>query len=249
MNEHHPPAPKGHGNTARGTAKRRPGDKPPPTGRPKVCRKHGPQHTPFPAGRQPAEIGRQESWGGASLCPGWVPYQFDVKRGVIPGDSAATLVGETTGRCARPRARSPQGDGELCLSPAAAPRSPDAGEDARAPRGKLALARHLERRSSPSAEPAGRRGTMPITSRRATVAGCGRGRPRSQGEAGAGAPLGEALVPERGARRATGNYAYHQPPRHGRGMRARTPALPGGCRRWRASAAARRISKAWNPNR
>jgi hypothetical protein len=52
-------------------------------------------------------------------------------------------------RGARPRARSPSGDGVPCLSPAPAQRSPDAGEDARAPRDSSALGclRGLESRS------------------------------------------------------------------------------------------------------
>jgi hypothetical protein len=85
-----------------------------------------------------------------------------------------------TWRCARPRARRPQGDGGPGLSAASAQRAPDAGEDARAPRMRLA-------------------------------------NPRS----------GEALGPERGDRRATGDRAYQQPPRNAPRMRARTPALPG----------------------
>jgi hypothetical protein len=165
-------------------------------------------------------------------------------------------------RGARPRARSPQGDGRPGLSPASAQPAPDAGGDARAPRrralpvprverrsassaepagrrGDTARLSHqpnapqdagedaraprrgalpvprVERRSASSAEPAGRRGTRPITSLRATRAGCGRGRPRSQEGSLASPTRGEALGLERGARRATGDQAYHQPPRNG----------------------------------
>jgi hypothetical protein len=85
---------------------------------------------------------------------------------------------------------------------------------------------HLERRPASGAEPAGRRGTVPVASLRATVTGCGRGRPRSQGETGADAPEdadqeigvprgavaystpGEAPGLGRGAHRATGSEAY-----------------------------------------
>jgi hypothetical protein len=75
---------------------------------------------------------------------------------------------------------------------------------------------------------------MPITSPRATVpkmrartpalpGGTGADAPSDDAELGLGAPRanpanprsGDALVLERGARRATGNHAYHQPPRNG----------------------------------
>jgi hypothetical protein len=108
-------------------------------------------------------------------------------------------------RCARPRARSPQGDGGPCLLPDFAQSAPDAGGDARAPRGKMP--------SWGSALPGGHP---------------------------ANPTAGDALVPERGARRATGGQAYHQLPRDGpkdaggdaRGPRGKMPswgsALPKG---------------------
>jgi hypothetical protein len=96
-----------------------------------------------------------------------------------------------TWRCARPRARSPQGDERRCIP-------------------------------QPPAD---------------TVPGCGRGRPRSQGGRPANPGPGDALVPERGARRATGSNAYPnrrptRPPDAGE-----TPALPGGAqsRTWRCA--------------
>jgi hypothetical protein len=97
-----------------------------------------------------------------------------------------------TWRCARPRARSPQGDGRSCLSVAAEKRAPDAGGDARAPR------------------------TRPTNPR-----------------------LGDALVPERGARRATGDRAYPslrsvRPARCGRG-RPRSQDPPSQSQTWRCA--------------
>jgi hypothetical protein len=124
-------------------------------------------------------------------------HRLDGRRGVIRLDISGTPACRTAWKNARPRARSPQGDGEPCLSPAATQRSPDAGEDARAPRGR-------------SAPVHGRRLIEPATTGP-------QANPRP----------GEALVPERGARRATGDHAPHQPPRNGPRMRARTPALPG----------------------
>jgi hypothetical protein len=185
-----------------------------------------------------------------------------------------------TWRCARPRARSPQGDERRCIRQPPADTVPGCGRDARAPReGPIP---DLEMRSSPSAEPAGRREAMhtPTASRHGprmrartpalpggaqsrtwrcarprarspqgderrcipqppadTVPGCGRGRPRSQGGRPANPGPGDALVPERGARRATGSNAYPnrrptRPPDAGE-----TPALPGGAqsRTWRCA--------------
>jgi hypothetical protein len=139
-------------------------------------------------------------------------------------------------RCARPRARSPQGDGEPCLLPASAQRSQDAGGDARAPRGASPIPR-LERRSSPSAEPGGRRGTMYIPAVNQRSPRCGRDARAPRGDA-ADPTGGDALVPERGARRATGSHVHPSREPTVPKMRARTPAPPGSPRQshgWRCA--------------
>jgi hypothetical protein len=101
--------------------------------------------------------GRPRSQGGLSQSHGW--------------------------RCARPRARSAQGDGGPCMrqTPQIGPPQ-DAGGDARAPRGAsanptvgdaLVLGRGARRAT----------GGHVYTSLRTTSSGCRRGRPRSQGNA------------------------------------------------------------------
>jgi hypothetical protein len=114
---------------------------------------------------------------------------------------------------ARPGARRATGEhacARLCFGG-----SPeDADQEIGVPRGALPIPR-LEMRSSPSAEPTGRRGTVPIASLRATGPKMRAGTPALPGGGLANPTVGDALVPERGARRATGNRAYRQPARDG----------------------------------
>jgi hypothetical protein len=107
-----------------------------------------------------------------------------------------------------PRARSPQGDERPRLSPADG--TQDAGEDARAPRGKPCQS-HAWRGARPRARSPqgdGRPGLSPAdgTQDAGEDARAPRGHP-------ANPTVGDALVLERGARRATGDQAYRQPPR------------------------------------
>jgi hypothetical protein len=123
-------------------------------------------------------------------------------------------------RGARPRARSPQGDGRPGLSPASAQPAPDAGGDARAPRrGALPVPR-VERRSASSAEPGGRRETRPITSLRATGPKMRAGTPALPGEG----PMRMTARSHAPRKRASGIFIQHSAPKTKRPAEAK----PGG---------------------
>jgi hypothetical protein len=168
-----------------------------------------------------SRAGARRSQGGACQCQTW--------------------------RCARPRARSPQGDGVPCLPQPPIDALPGCGRDARAPRGDLANSRPGD---ALVPERGARRatGNDAYPSPQSTLPGCGRdaraprgacqcqtwrcARPRARSPQGDGTPRlpqppidalpgcgrdaraprgtrpGDALVPERGARRATGCHAY-----------------------------------------
>jgi hypothetical protein len=127
--------------------------------------------------------GRPRSQGGLSQSHGW--------------------------RCARPRARSAQGDGGPCMrqTPQIGPPQ-DAGGDARAPRGAsanptvgdaLVLGRGARRATG---------GRACVKPRRSVRPKMRAGTPALPGGRPANPTRGEALVLERGARRATGGHVY-----------------------------------------
>jgi hypothetical protein len=157
--------------------------------------------------------------------------QFQGKRGVIPLDRPVTWTCKIAWRRARPRARSPQGDGELCLRQPSANACPRCGRDARAPRGGMDLQDRVEMRSSPSAEPGGRRGALPASAVGQRVPPMRAGRPRSQGRNGPARSRGDAPGLGRGARRATGRFAYVSCRPTRVPDAGETPALPGEDRR------------------
>jgi hypothetical protein len=126
-----------------------------------------------------------------------------------------------TWRCARPRARSPPGDGEPCLSPAYAQRAPRECPANPRPGDALVPERGAHRATGNHAHPSHQSALPPDAG----------GDARAPRECPANPTVGDALVPERGAHRATGNHAYHQPQRNGSpdaGEDARAPreALP-----------------------
>jgi hypothetical protein len=141
-----------------------------------------------------------------------------------------------TWRCARPRARSPQGDERRCIPQPPADTVPGCGRGR--PRSQGGRQSRTWRCARPRARsPQGDERRCIPQPPADTVPGCGRGRPRSQGGRPANPGPGDALVPERGARRATGSNAYPnrrptRPPDAGE-----TPALPGGAqsRTWRCA--------------
>jgi hypothetical protein len=94
-------------------------------------------------------------------------------------------------------------------------------------------------RSSPSAEPAGRRGAVAYVNRRPTRSPDAGGDARAPRRCPANPRLGDALVPERGARRATGSRSIRQPPANtlpgcGRG-RPRSQGVPRQSPTWRCA--------------
>jgi hypothetical protein len=170
--------------------------------------------------------GPERGMAAVRASPGdW--YQFGVKRRVIPRRQSRDVgLRDRVGMRSSPSAVAGSSSQRLPAATGIKSSRPRRGRDP---------------------ERAGRRETMPITSLRAPRAGCGRDAraPRSRP---ANPGPGDALVPERGARRATGGHAYHQPSRTARRMRARRPRSQGApcqSRTWRC--ARPRARRPWAP--
>jgi hypothetical protein len=161
--------------------------------------------------------------GGHAMRP--IPRQTRSDPPPRPSDRPVTWTGKIAWRCARPRARSPQGDGALCLRQLSANACPRCGRDARAPRGRTDLQDRVEMRPASGAEPAGRRGALPTPAVGQRVPPMRARRPRSQGKIGGGPPRLQALGSS------SINTLYVSSIRHERGHGTGRATHPGPARR------------------